>query len=111
MPSVDEAFGVAYVEAMAAGVPAIGADGEPGPTEIAAAGGGIELVPPGDAGALAGRLAAILDDPARLDALSRAARETVAESFSWRQCGEHTVAAYREALAPPATGTGTRSAR
>ena len=38
LPSVDEAFGVAYVEAMAAGVPAIGCRGEPGPEEIAAAG-------------------------------------------------------------------------
>ena len=31
MPSVDEAFGVAYVEAMAAGLPAVGARGEAGP--------------------------------------------------------------------------------
>jgi teichuronic acid biosynthesis glycosyltransferase TuaC len=38
MPSTEEAFGVAYVEAMAAGVPAIGCRGEPGPEEIAAAG-------------------------------------------------------------------------
>ena len=45
LPSVDEAFGVAYIEAMAAGVPAIGTRGEPGPEEIAAAGGGIRLVP------------------------------------------------------------------
>ena len=35
LPSVDEAFGVAYVEAMAAGVPAIGCRGEAGPEEIA----------------------------------------------------------------------------
>ena len=47
LPSVDEAFGVAYVEAMAHGVPAVGAAGEDGPEEIAAAGGGIELVPRG----------------------------------------------------------------
>src|SRR5439155_15904298 len=40
MPSTEEAFGVAYVEAMAAGVPAIGCRGEPGPEEIAAAGDG-----------------------------------------------------------------------
>ena len=40
MPSVDEAFGVAYIEAMAGGVPAIGCRGEDGPEEIAAAGGG-----------------------------------------------------------------------
>ena len=48
MPSTDEAFGVAYVEAMAGGVPAIGCRGEPGPEEIAAAGDGFVLVPPGD---------------------------------------------------------------
>ena len=40
MPSVDEAFGVAYVEAMAGGVPAIGARGEPGPRGDRRAGGG-----------------------------------------------------------------------
>ncbi|MEA2184404.1 MAG: hypothetical protein QOF69_3589, partial [Solirubrobacteraceae bacterium] len=34
MPSTDEAFGVAYVEAMAGWLPAIGARGEPGPEEI-----------------------------------------------------------------------------
>ena len=45
MPSVEEAFGVAYVEAMAGGVPAIGCQDEDGPAEIAAAGDGIVLVP------------------------------------------------------------------
>ena len=64
MPSVDEAFGVAYVEAMAAGLPAIGARGEPGPQEIAAAGEGMRLVPPGDVEALAAELDALLAEPA-----------------------------------------------
>ena len=47
LPSVAEAFGVSYVEAMAAGVPAVGSRGEDGPEEIAAAGGGMELVATG----------------------------------------------------------------
>src|SRR6202011_6294384 len=63
LPSVDEAFGVAYVEAMAGAVPVIGCRGEDGPEEIAAAGEGISLVPPGDVRALAERIDALLSDP------------------------------------------------
>ena len=55
MPSTDEAFGVAYVEAMAAGLPAIGSRGEPGPEDIASLGDGMRLVPPADPEALAPR--------------------------------------------------------
>ena len=98
LPSIDEAFGVAYVEAMAAGVPAIGARGEPGPEEIAAAGGGIRLVAPGDPEALAAELRTLLDDPSYRRELGREARATVEASFTWPRCGEATVAAYEEAL-------------
>ena len=66
MPSTDEAFGVAYVEAMAAGLPAIGCRGEPGPEEIAAAGDGFVLVPPGDIERLSQRIDELLCDPHRL---------------------------------------------
>jgi teichuronic acid biosynthesis glycosyltransferase TuaC len=98
MPSMAEAFGGAYVEAMAAGVPAIGCAGEDGPEEIAAAGGGIELVPPRDPRALAGAIDGLLRDPARRAALSAQARETVAREFTWERCGHETVAAYEEVL-------------
>ncbi len=98
LPSVDEAFGVAYVEAMAAGVPAVGCRGEPGPEEIAAAGGGIRLVAPGDPEALAAELRALLDEPQWRRELGRAARATVESSFTWPRCGAATVAAYEEAL-------------
>ena len=66
MPSTEEAFGVAYIEAMAAGVPAIGCRGEPGPEEIAAAGDGVVLVPPGDIERLTQRIDELLSDPHRL---------------------------------------------
>jgi glycosyltransferase involved in cell wall biosynthesis len=98
LPSVDEAFGVAYVEAMAAGVPAIGTRGEAGPEEIAAAGDGIVLVAPGDVAALADAIDGLLSDPARASALGRAARATVEASFTWERCGRDTVAAYEAAL-------------
>jgi teichuronic acid biosynthesis glycosyltransferase TuaC len=98
LPSTDEAFGVAYVEAMAAGVPAIGCRGEDGPEEIAAAGDGIELVAPRDPVALASSLDALLSDSPRTERMRVAARDTVLRSFTWERCGRQTVAAYGEVL-------------
>jgi teichuronic acid biosynthesis glycosyltransferase TuaC len=98
LPSVDEAFGVAYVEAMAGGVPAIGCIGEPGPQEIAAAGGGIRLVPPADPEALAAELRTILGEHRWRRELGAAARANVAAHFTWKACGRATVAAYEDAL-------------
>jgi teichuronic acid biosynthesis glycosyltransferase TuaC len=98
LPSVDEAFGVAYVEAMAGGVPAIGCRGEAGPEEICAAGGGILLVPPADPESLALELHAVLDEPPYRAELALAARATVERAFTWERCGRDTVDAYAEAL-------------
>jgi glycosyltransferase involved in cell wall biosynthesis len=92
LPSVDEAFGVSYIEAMAAGVPAIGTQGEPGPEEIAASGGGMTLAAPGE---LAQAIRATL---AGREALGAAARANVEANFTWEQCGRATVAAYEDAL-------------
>ena len=98
LPSVDEAFGVAYVEALACGVPPLGCAGEGGPEEIAAAGPGITLVPPRDPHALAETLRRVLDPP-ELERLAVVGRRTAADHFSWEACGQATVAAYREAAA------------
>jgi teichuronic acid biosynthesis glycosyltransferase TuaC len=98
MPGVEEPFGVAFVEAMAAGLPAIGAAGEGGPEEIAAAGGGMLLVPPDDHLALAG---AIERGLAEAETLGRDARENVGENFTWAKCGQATLAAYRSVLEGP----------
>jgi glycosyltransferase involved in cell wall biosynthesis len=97
MPGVEEPFGVAYVEAMAAGLPAIGARGEGGPEDIAAAGEGMLLVPADDHRALARALADLFrEGPERLGA---AARDTVLRNFTWERCGQATVEAYERALA------------
>jgi glycosyltransferase involved in cell wall biosynthesis len=98
MPSTEEAFGVAYLEAMAAGVPAIGCRGEPGPEEIAAAGDGFVLVPPGDVERLCQRIDELISDPHRLREAGQHARETVTEHFTWKRCGEQTAQAYQDAL-------------
>jgi glycosyltransferase involved in cell wall biosynthesis len=98
LPSVDEAFGVAYVEAMAAGVPAIGCRGEPGPEEIAAAGGGLRLIPAADPEAIAAEVRALAEEPAWRRQVGAAARKTVAAAFTWDACGRATLEAYEEAL-------------
>jgi teichuronic acid biosynthesis glycosyltransferase TuaC len=98
MPSTEEAFGVAYVEAMAGGLPAIGCRGEPGPEEIAAAGDGFMLVPPGDIERLTQRIDELLSDPQRLREAGLRARATVATNFTWERCGEQTLAAYERVL-------------
>jgi teichuronic acid biosynthesis glycosyltransferase TuaC len=98
MPSTDEAFGVAYIEAMAGGVPAIGCRGEPGPEEIAAAGDGLVLVPPGDIERLTQRIDELLSDPHRLREVGQRARATVAANFTWERCGQQTLAAYEHVL-------------
>jgi teichuronic acid biosynthesis glycosyltransferase TuaC len=98
MPGVEEPFGVAFVEAMAAGLPAIGGRGEGGPEDIAAAGPGMVLVEPGDAGGLAAVIDRLTTDRDELRRLGFAARETVAANFTWERCGVETVSAYQAAL-------------
>jgi teichuronic acid biosynthesis glycosyltransferase TuaC len=98
MPSIDEAFGVVYVEAMAAGLPAIGARGEAGPQEISGAGEGLRLVAPGDVEALAAEIQTLIAEPEYAKDLGAAARETVKRAFTWEACGRATVAAYEDAL-------------
>jgi len=92
MPSTDEAFGVAYIEAMAGGLPAIGRRGEPGPEEIASLGGGMLLTDEHDLHATIDRALAWREG------LGTEARETVQRHFTWEQTGRATVAAYEEAL-------------
>jgi glycosyltransferase involved in cell wall biosynthesis len=95
LPSVDEAFGVAYVEAMAGGLPAIGLRGEDGPEEIARAGEGLVAVEPG---ALAETIRRLLEDADERERLGREARATVEAAFTWAHTGRETIAAYEEAL-------------
>jgi teichuronic acid biosynthesis glycosyltransferase TuaC len=98
LPSVDEAFGVASIEAMAGGVPAIGCTGEDGPEEIAAAGEGLVRVPPCDPTALAQAIERLLSDPTARAQLGAQARATVERAFTWERCGQATVTAYARAL-------------
>jgi glycosyltransferase involved in cell wall biosynthesis len=88
MPSVDEAFGVAYVEALACGLPAIGCRGEPGPEELARETEAMRLVPPRDPEALARAIS---------EALGASGDREVGKRLL-EECGPLTVAAYEDAL-------------
>ena len=95
MPSSHEPFGVAHIEAMAAGLVAIGGAGT-GARDIADAGEGIVLVPPGDETALTEEIDRLMGDDGERERLSQAARATVAAHFTWKRNGERTAALYRE---------------
>jgi glycosyltransferase involved in cell wall biosynthesis len=76
-PAVNEAWGMALLEAQAAGLPAVAGDSG-GVGEILRDGRTGWLVPMGDAAAFARAVAAALDDPAARRARGAAARATVA---------------------------------
>jgi glycosyltransferase involved in cell wall biosynthesis len=91
-PSATDTFGNVLLEAMASGVPVIGAD--VGPTrEILAHGGGI-TVPRADAGALAEAIEMLANDPGRRATIG-AAGITYAASRSWDRIFDDLVADYR----------------
>jgi len=76
-PAIGEAFGMALLEAQAAGLPVVaGASG--GVTDLVAEGVTGLLAPPGDVAALSAGIAALLDDPTRRLAMGAAARARVA---------------------------------
>jgi glycosyltransferase involved in cell wall biosynthesis len=78
LPSTSEGLPVALLEAMAYGKPIV-ATRVGGIPDVLADGSEGVLVTPGDVGALAGAVTALVGDPDRARALGRAAKERVAE--------------------------------
>lgn len=89
-PAVDEAYGMALLEAQAVGVPVVAGDGH-GVPEVVADGETGRLARVGDAEAFRRAVAALLDAPARAAAMGAAARLRVA--------ARHSVAAAAATLA------------
>ena len=94
LPSFHEGYGMALAEALAHGLPIVSTRAGAIPETVPQDAG--RLVPPGDVEALAGALAALLDDPSlrgRLAAGARAARERLP---SWASaCGRFAAALER----------------
>jgi glycosyltransferase involved in cell wall biosynthesis len=87
VPSSYEGYGIAYLEGMSYGLPAIGTTaGAAG--EIITHGQDGFLVPPEDAGALAACLAELAGDRQRLAAMGLAARRRFRAQPTWEETGE-----------------------
>jgi glycosyltransferase involved in cell wall biosynthesis len=102
LPSVREQFGQVLVEGMACGLPAIAADSL-GPALIVEDGRTGWLVPPDDEEAMAGALAAAVNEPGERRRRGQAAREVARERYSWPALAERVAAVYRAAGAAAST--------
>jgi glycosyltransferase involved in cell wall biosynthesis len=95
-PSRREGFGVACLEAMAAGRPVV-ASAVGGLRDLVVDGETGLLVPPGDVAALRAALERLLADTGLRERLGRAARERVLAEFTWKRYAEDIRRAYDEA--------------
>jgi glycosyltransferase involved in cell wall biosynthesis len=98
LPSRWEARSLAAQEALRAGRPLVATRTGALPGLLA---DGAELVPPDDAGALAGAVAGLLADPARAQHLTAAGRRRAQTWPDAADTARRVVAVYRELLGPP----------
>jgi glycosyltransferase involved in cell wall biosynthesis len=98
LPSYREAFGIAYLEAMASGLLAIGVESE-GPSAFIKHGDTGFLVPPRDSDALARQLIRIAGDRPAMRKIAESGRDYVTRNLTWNRHAEKLIDIYRE-LAP-----------
>jgi glycosyltransferase involved in cell wall biosynthesis len=94
LPSYSENFGIAVLEAMAAGLPCIVSQGVALSGEIAAAGAG--TVAGTDPADIASAISGALSDRGRYEAMSVAARRLATDTFSMETMGARLEALYRD---------------
>lgn len=99
LPTLAEPFGIAFLDAMACGVPCVGTRHEAIP-EIVRDGVTGLLVPPGDPAALAGALQRLLADPAFARAMGARGRAWVSAGALWSHVAERLERLLERGSAP-----------
>jgi glycosyltransferase involved in cell wall biosynthesis len=95
MPSIFEPFGIAFLEAMAAGLPCIGSDRCAMPEIIGDTGAVVDV---GDAEGLARAMYDFLSDPAACRERGRAARARYRERYGWEKVASRIRVAMERTL-------------
>jgi phosphatidylinositol alpha-mannosyltransferase len=101
-----ESFGMVLTRAFACATPVVASD-IAGYRDVLTPDAGV-LVPPGDPGALADALVALLENEPRRRALGAAARELARERYSWDDIGRRLTQIYELLTGKPATPVRTR---
>jgi glycosyltransferase involved in cell wall biosynthesis len=96
LPSRQEGFSMAILEALACRVPVVASAACHFP-EVAEVGAG--AVVPLDAESIAAALGRVLDDPQAARRMGAAGRRLVEERFTWQRAAERSIAAYEHVLA------------
>jgi glycosyltransferase involved in cell wall biosynthesis len=102
LPTRREAFGIAFIEALAHGLPVIGPSLGAIPDFIEDGKSGY-LTPPGDLAALTTALELLLDDPGRRRRFGERGRR-MAERYTWPQAVGEITAGIREVIDRPGAG-------
>ncbi|MEO6628529.1 MAG: glycosyltransferase family 4 protein [Aquihabitans sp.] len=97
LPSLMEAQGIAWVEAMACGRPLVGSTAGPGPEVVDDGRSGL-LRSPTDPAAIADGIRTVLTDPVLAAELGAAARQVVCRRFTLDEATESNIGLYRDVV-------------
>ena len=95
VPSLYEGFSLPAIEAQCCGVPLVATTGGALPEVVGPDNETAFTCPPGDAAALAARIADAMDDPELATKVGAAGRQRVIDNWTWRHTAEKTVEQYR----------------